>query len=275
MPSPHHDAHRADPGRPHPKRVRAARDLRRPCGLATTGPSRRRCSPFVDLNAAGVSQSTWLPLCWLEEGSPVPRLEHHIWVLEGVLEVTIGDQTQQTRARDCLRFRLSRSGDGCPASPIWTAWLMTSSSWDDRWAITRIVGHQLAGRHANRCSSTARTSKARRRDPVVYGSPRAVSGPSDVRQRREPARTNASRRHRSATASALDDVDGQAAPSGLLVLVLQIYKPLTSSYVAFRPPRPCPGRLKREPPARCAGPCPRPAGCAPCWTALGACRRAW
>ncbi|MFG3438875.1 helix-turn-helix domain-containing protein [Nonomuraea sp. NPDC047897] len=37
---------------------------------------------------------------------PVPALEQHIWVLDGVLEVTTGGGTHRIGAGDCLRFRL-------------------------------------------------------------------------------------------------------------------------------------------------------------------------
>lgn len=37
---------------------------------------------------------------------PVPGLEQHVWVLDGVLELTVGDTTHEIRAGDCLRFRL-------------------------------------------------------------------------------------------------------------------------------------------------------------------------
>ncbi|GAA4596458.1 XRE family transcriptional regulator [Planotetraspora phitsanulokensis] len=46
---------------------------------------------------------------------PVPGLEQHIWMLEGVLEVTVGDVVHEIRAGDCLRFRLwDRSRFRCP-----------------------------------------------------------------------------------------------------------------------------------------------------------------
>jgi transcriptional regulator with XRE-family HTH domain len=46
---------------------------------------------------------------------PVPGLEQHIWVLEGVLEVTAGGGVHEIRAGDCLRFRLwDRSRFRCP-----------------------------------------------------------------------------------------------------------------------------------------------------------------
>jgi quercetin dioxygenase-like cupin family protein len=40
------------------------------------------------------------------DGSPIPGLEHHIWVLEGALEVTVGGCAQKVQTGDCLRFRL-------------------------------------------------------------------------------------------------------------------------------------------------------------------------
>ncbi|OEJ26154.1 DNA-binding protein [Streptomyces agglomeratus] len=40
------------------------------------------------------------------DGPPVPGIEQHIWVLEGVLEVTAGGAVHEIRAGDCLRFRL-------------------------------------------------------------------------------------------------------------------------------------------------------------------------
>ncbi|WP_142259538.1 helix-turn-helix domain-containing protein [Thermopolyspora flexuosa] len=36
----------------------------------------------------------------------VPGLEQHIWVLDGVLEVTVGGDVHRVEAGDCLRFRL-------------------------------------------------------------------------------------------------------------------------------------------------------------------------
>lgn len=46
---------------------------------------------------------------------PVPGLEQHIWVVHGVLEVTVGTAVHQLRAGDCLRFRLwGRSRFRCP-----------------------------------------------------------------------------------------------------------------------------------------------------------------
>ncbi|WP_203979576.1 helix-turn-helix domain-containing protein [Planotetraspora silvatica] len=46
---------------------------------------------------------------------PVPGLEQHVWVLEGVLEITAGGGVHEIRAGDCLRFRLwDRSRFRCP-----------------------------------------------------------------------------------------------------------------------------------------------------------------
>ncbi|MBQ0926702.1 helix-turn-helix domain-containing protein [Saccharopolyspora endophytica] len=40
------------------------------------------------------------------EGSPVPGLEHHIWVLEGALEVTVDGKAHEVQVGDCLRVQL-------------------------------------------------------------------------------------------------------------------------------------------------------------------------
>jgi transcriptional regulator with XRE-family HTH domain len=40
------------------------------------------------------------------DGSPVPGLEHHIWILEGALEITVEGTAHEARTGDCLRFRL-------------------------------------------------------------------------------------------------------------------------------------------------------------------------
>ncbi|MEU4579816.1 helix-turn-helix domain-containing protein [Nonomuraea sp. ATR24] len=49
------------------------------------------------------------------DAPPVPGLEQHIWVLEGVVEITAGGRTHRLEAGDCLRFRLwGRSRFHCP-----------------------------------------------------------------------------------------------------------------------------------------------------------------
>ncbi|MFI6581120.1 helix-turn-helix domain-containing protein [Embleya sp. NPDC050493] len=49
------------------------------------------------------------------DGPPVPGLEQHIWVLEGVLEMTADGRVHEVRAGDCLRLRLwGRSRLRCP-----------------------------------------------------------------------------------------------------------------------------------------------------------------
>ncbi|NUT51161.1 MAG: helix-turn-helix transcriptional regulator [Saccharothrix sp.] len=40
------------------------------------------------------------------ESSPVPGLEHHVWVLEGNLAITADGTTHEVHPGDCLRFRL-------------------------------------------------------------------------------------------------------------------------------------------------------------------------
>ena len=49
------------------------------------------------------------------EGSPVPGLEHHAWIFEGSLEVTVDGTAHKANAGDCLRFRLwANSRWHCP-----------------------------------------------------------------------------------------------------------------------------------------------------------------
>ncbi|MFD0021242.1 helix-turn-helix domain-containing protein [Streptomyces sp. NPDC058382] len=40
------------------------------------------------------------------ENPPVPGLEQHVWVLEGMVEITVDDTVHTVRTGDCLRFRL-------------------------------------------------------------------------------------------------------------------------------------------------------------------------
>ncbi|GII58591.1 DNA-binding protein [Planotetraspora thailandica] len=40
------------------------------------------------------------------DGAPVPGMEQHIWVLDGVLEITTNGGVHELNAGDCLRFRL-------------------------------------------------------------------------------------------------------------------------------------------------------------------------
>lgn len=40
------------------------------------------------------------------DGSPVPGLEHHVWILEGAVEITVEGTAHEARTGDCLRFRL-------------------------------------------------------------------------------------------------------------------------------------------------------------------------
>ncbi|MDT0443272.1 helix-turn-helix domain-containing protein [Streptomyces johnsoniae] len=40
------------------------------------------------------------------DAPPVPGLEHHVWVLDGAVEITVGEETHGLRRGDCVRFRL-------------------------------------------------------------------------------------------------------------------------------------------------------------------------
>jgi quercetin dioxygenase-like cupin family protein len=41
------------------------------------------------------------------DSSPVPGLEHHLWMLEGTLDLTVGGVTFRLRPGDCLRYVLN------------------------------------------------------------------------------------------------------------------------------------------------------------------------
>jgi transcriptional regulator with XRE-family HTH domain len=46
---------------------------------------------------------------------PVPGLEHHLWVLDGAVRVTVGGIAHDVHTGDCLRYRLwDRSRFECP-----------------------------------------------------------------------------------------------------------------------------------------------------------------
>ena len=50
------------------------------------------------------------------ERSPLPGLEHHLWLLEGRLELTVEGETHPLRPGDCLRYRLNGASQFlCPA----------------------------------------------------------------------------------------------------------------------------------------------------------------
>ncbi|GLW70179.1 DNA-binding protein [Kitasatospora phosalacinea] len=49
------------------------------------------------------------------EAPPVPGLEHHLWVLDGALDLTLDAAVHRLAAGDCLRYRLhGASGFHCP-----------------------------------------------------------------------------------------------------------------------------------------------------------------
>jgi transcriptional regulator with XRE-family HTH domain len=73
----------------------------------TSGFTRRSVSPPHSGLRGEVVEAVLAPSADIAyEGSPVPGLEHHIWVLEGTLEVTVGGNTHEVKAGDCLRVRL-------------------------------------------------------------------------------------------------------------------------------------------------------------------------
>ncbi|MFG2755955.1 helix-turn-helix domain-containing protein [Streptomyces wuyuanensis] len=40
------------------------------------------------------------------DAPPVPGMEQHIWMLDGTVEITVGETTHELHPGDCLRFRL-------------------------------------------------------------------------------------------------------------------------------------------------------------------------
>ncbi|MBE8523081.1 helix-turn-helix transcriptional regulator [Amycolatopsis sp. H6(2020)] len=59
------------------------------------------------------------------DGSPMPGLEHHVWILEGTLEVTVDGTAHEARTGDCLRFRLWDSSRWRCAGPDPTRYALT------------------------------------------------------------------------------------------------------------------------------------------------------
>lgn len=59
------------------------------------------------------------------DGSPVPGLEHHVWILEGALEVTADSTAHEAQTGDCLRFRLWGSSRWRCLGPIPTRYALT------------------------------------------------------------------------------------------------------------------------------------------------------
>ncbi|MEJ2857887.1 MULTISPECIES: helix-turn-helix domain-containing protein [unclassified Saccharothrix] len=72
-----------------------------------TGITRRSVSPPSAGLRGEVLEVTLRPGADIAyEGSPVPGLEHHAWIQEGAVEVTVDGAVHEARAGDCLRFRL-------------------------------------------------------------------------------------------------------------------------------------------------------------------------
>ncbi|MFI9330371.1 helix-turn-helix domain-containing protein [Kitasatospora sp. NPDC052868] len=70
-----------------------------------TGFVRRSVSPPHGSLRAEIIEGRLPPGADISYDRPsVPGLEHHIWVLEGELELTVDDESQLLAAGDCLRF---------------------------------------------------------------------------------------------------------------------------------------------------------------------------
>jgi transcriptional regulator with XRE-family HTH domain len=73
----------------------------------TTGFTRRSVSPPHPGLRGEVVECVLKPGADISPGgSPVPGLEHHVWVRKGTLAVSVGDDVQELHTGDCLRFRL-------------------------------------------------------------------------------------------------------------------------------------------------------------------------
>lgn len=72
-----------------------------------TGFTRRMVSPPQPGLRAEIVEVRLAPSADIRYDEPaVPGLEQHLWMLDGMLELTIGTTTHALRTGDCLRFRL-------------------------------------------------------------------------------------------------------------------------------------------------------------------------
>lgn len=81
-----------------------------------TGFVRRAVSPPHRALRAEVIRSTLPAGARIDyPAPPVVGLEHHVWMLEGLVEITVDGRTHRLAPGDCLRFRLwGASGYHCP-----------------------------------------------------------------------------------------------------------------------------------------------------------------
>jgi quercetin dioxygenase-like cupin family protein len=74
---------------------------------AAIGFKRRAVSPPAQTLAAEVIEGELGPGARITyDRPPKPGLEHHLLLLEGQLEITIGDETYDLKPGDCLRYQL-------------------------------------------------------------------------------------------------------------------------------------------------------------------------
>ena len=81
-----------------------------------TGFARRSVSPPHPGLRAELVEGTLPPGADVRyEAPPVPGLEHHLWVLDGALDLALDGTVHHLAAGDCLRYRLhGASGFHCP-----------------------------------------------------------------------------------------------------------------------------------------------------------------
>jgi transcriptional regulator with XRE-family HTH domain len=72
-----------------------------------SGFRRRTVSPPADCLAAEVLECELPPDCCIDYGAPPrPGLEHHLYLLEGALTLTLEGESHRLGSGDCLRYRL-------------------------------------------------------------------------------------------------------------------------------------------------------------------------
>jgi transcriptional regulator with XRE-family HTH domain len=75
-----------------------------------SGYVRRNVSPSGDLTPIQIVDVLFPPGAHVayEHGTRQPVLHHQVWVLDGAIEVTVGDERHALAAGDCLAFALDR-----------------------------------------------------------------------------------------------------------------------------------------------------------------------
>lgn len=75
-----------------------------------SGYVRRNVSPSGDITPIQIVEVVFPPGAHVayETGARQPPVHHQVWVLEGAIDVTVGDKRYELRGGDCLAFVLDR-----------------------------------------------------------------------------------------------------------------------------------------------------------------------